>query len=249
MQLGISLGLRHRPVQPTWSPADLGAALVDYWDAERDGSLYLSGNQVSDWEGRNGRYVYQSVGGSKPVYSATSFNGRPGLTFDGIDDYLELSDAGNMPGFPIGAEHGEIWVLASQLTPGATTGGKIFAGYAGGANSNRRVGRTSVTGVNRAFGTVGRSGGSTTATNAAVDYSGGQILRGVFSPTGLTIHVGATGMTEVAAVPTSGATAFYIGSNSGTQQFANGVMSALVLTKALTADQATALSNFLSARL
>lgn len=234
-----------------WRPGALGSSLRAYFDAEDSATLMLNGSAVTEWLDKvTGYSVWQDFGANRPVYSATSFNNRPGLTFDGTDDFLELviDGATNLPGFPVGAQHGEIWALATQPLPAATTGGKIIAGYAGGANSNRRVGRTVVSGVNRAILTCGRSGGITSITNPTADYSGTHVLRGIFSPDGVAVHVEDTGMAETALVPTSNAFAFYIASNSGTQQFMPTTLNALLITGELTAGQATSLMNFLKAR-
>lgn len=49
----------------------------------------LSNGAVATWADQTGAPSYaQGTGGKQPVKSATSLNGTPGVTFDGVDDYL-----------------------------------------------------------------------------------------------------------------------------------------------------------------
>src|SRR5688500_3331977 len=69
----------------------LGASLLAWWTADRADLITLSGSQVTSWKDVVAGYdVVQGVGGSRPLWSATSFNGAPSLTFDAIDDELTL---------------------------------------------------------------------------------------------------------------------------------------------------------------
>lgn len=76
----------------TWSPAQLSPIL---WTDASDGStITLNGSTVSQWADKsgNGRNLVQATAAQQPAYNATTFNGRPGITFDGTDDIL-LSSA------------------------------------------------------------------------------------------------------------------------------------------------------------
>ncbi len=78
-------------VAEAWSPADLGADLIAWWDASNTGSLTLSGSEVTQWNDLSGnaRHVSQSIAGRYPVYSATAFNtSYPGLNYVDSDDSL-----------------------------------------------------------------------------------------------------------------------------------------------------------------
>jgi len=70
---------------PAWSPSDLGADLVAWYDASNAGSLTLSGADVTAWADLSGNgYTLSSTAGTNyPQYSATGFNGHPGVTFGG----------------------------------------------------------------------------------------------------------------------------------------------------------------------
>lgn len=81
-----------------WTPARLGGQ-VAVWSDARDGVQVASGAATlvpdkspfaRDWS--------QATAGNRPLWSATGFNGvRPGLTFDGVDDYLSVANIGAIP--------------------------------------------------------------------------------------------------------------------------------------------------------
>lgn len=80
---------------PSWSPTDMGADLLGWYDAQDSGSLTLSGSDVTQWNDKSGNSMHltQGTAGRYPQYSATSFNSSyPGLTFS--DDYMEKSSYG-----------------------------------------------------------------------------------------------------------------------------------------------------------
>lgn len=56
-----------------WSPADLGAALWAWYDAEAQGGT--DGVAVSEVTDQSGNGIHLATGGSKPYYRATSFSG------------------------------------------------------------------------------------------------------------------------------------------------------------------------------
>ena len=72
-----------------WLPTNL-PNLAMWLDASDPSTLTLVSGAVSEWRDKSGnsRHVSQGVAANRPAYSATSFNGRPGLTFDGVNDGL-----------------------------------------------------------------------------------------------------------------------------------------------------------------
>ncbi len=73
-----------------WHPGSLGAAALLYWfAADRDITIEDT-DRVSGWTdlSGNGNHV-ASTGASRPVLTADYANGKPGIVFDGFDDYLE----------------------------------------------------------------------------------------------------------------------------------------------------------------
>ncbi len=232
----------------SFDPFMLGASLLGYWDAESVSTLTLAGSLVTTWADRVAGYApTQATSGFKPVYSATSFNGRPGVTFDGTDDYLELA---SVP-FPTGATACEIWGLADQTILGAVAlGGGLFA-YGGNASLNRRMlFRTTSGGVNRVASSVGNGGAGITTTEPTVDYSGIHVGRVVVSPTQTSVSADGSAPTTAAIVPATGTTRTRIGSNTSdvVATFWKGAINTIIVTNLLTAPQAAQLTAYLKTR-
>src|SRR5690606_10199289 len=100
----------------------------------------------------------------------TTFNGRPGLTFDGADDFLEYAGVGV---FPASSTAGELWALVSQDALPADTTARYAVGYGGSTSPTGRGLRRGVSGgVNQATALWGVSGGSNAIASAPGDYSG-----------------------------------------------------------------------------
>lgn len=76
-----------------WTPADLGSALEFWLDASDASTITETGGAVSAWNDKsgNGHHATQATGSLQPAYSATSFNGLPGITATG--DEMELASA------------------------------------------------------------------------------------------------------------------------------------------------------------
>jgi len=81
-----------RATLPLWTPAVLGSAVVDWYDAAdltsitKDGSDLVS--KITSQKG-NGRSFDQGSGAAKPTWRATGRNGRPTLQFDGGDSMTQ----------------------------------------------------------------------------------------------------------------------------------------------------------------
>lgn len=71
-----------------WTPANVSTAL--WFDANDSGTITNVSGTVSQWNDKSGnsRHATQPTSGSRPAYSATGFNSKPCLTFDGADDWL-----------------------------------------------------------------------------------------------------------------------------------------------------------------
>lgn len=237
MFLGLGLGLPVTRGSRGFSPRDLGAALYDYWDAEVPSTLTLSGSAVSAWRSVvNGYSAEQAVAGSRPAYSASSFNGRPGVTFDGGDE-LTYAGVGN---FPTGANASEIWVVASMPTAGTVAGVMVPFTYGGNAaGSYRRIYRNPVSNVNNLFVQMGTGGSAPLASNPT-DMSGRYVARGMFSAS-LQLDVnGVAGTPFATSAPATGTTRTRIGGrNDDTPtNFYVGVINLIAVTAPLTAAQA-----------
>lgn len=77
---------------PAWAPTDK-SGLVFWFKAD---SLSLSdGDPVSTWTDSSGNLGANATqaGGNRPLYKTNIQNGKPGILFDGTDDYFTLSGA------------------------------------------------------------------------------------------------------------------------------------------------------------
>jgi hypothetical protein len=228
-----------------WTPLRLGSSLLAWWDSAY--GVSLSGSAVTAWADRkNGYSAAQGTGSLRPVFSATSFNGVPGLTFDGTDDYLELA---SQP-FPSGANPCEIWSVVSQDALVADTGVRAVFSYGGDASTARRgVERSVVTGQNRVRVTQGDGTTGFTVTVAA-DFSGRHIARGKYEAAQATAYMDETAGTPVASNASIGTSRARIGalSNTSPSNYWQGVMRDVIITGALSASETAFLQQFLLAR-
>lgn len=250
MHLGLSLGLTGVRQQdsspPAWSPLDLGSSLLAWWTADRADLITLSGSQVTDWlDIIANRNMTQGVSGARPLYSATSFNGSPGVTFDGIDDEVSVGAAP----FPSSSAASEMWLLADQTALPADPVTRIAFAYGSGSASNNRRGiaRAVSGGVNLAQARTGN--GTTTLADVVADYSGRKVMRGVFSPTTTTVYLDGVAGPGTAIVPntTVSSARTRIGANSGTTpaNFFQGVVRDAIITGPLSAPDAASLNTYL----
>lgn len=233
-----------------WSPAALGSSLLAWWDAERSDLITQSGGLVSSWKDIvTGADAAQSSGSLKPAYSATGFNGRPVLNFDGTDD--QLSIASPPATLPIGAAACELWVAVNQTALGSDVNNRFAFSY--GANvstDNRSIERVSTTSNNRANVRCGNGTSAFSSSQGTVDFSGLHIERAVIDGANIWVEIDGIASTPTACVPASTATRCRIGANSGSSPgnyWQGGINSALV-TGLLSAANATLLYNYLNTR-
>jgi hypothetical protein len=76
-----------------WTPADLGAALALWLDADDAGTITLNGTTVAQWDDKsgNGNHVSNGVAANQPVYEATGFNGLPTVNWGPFTHALRTS--------------------------------------------------------------------------------------------------------------------------------------------------------------
>jgi hypothetical protein len=74
-----------------WTPADLGASLALWLDADDASTITLNGSNVSQWDDKSGnaRNATQGTAANQPTYLATGFNNKPTLQTDG-GDFLQF---------------------------------------------------------------------------------------------------------------------------------------------------------------
>ena len=241
----------------TYSPVvDLQSKLAYMWDAEYSSTITRDGGGlVSEWRDLvDGTPMVQATGASQPVYSATSFGGGAGVTFDGVDDQLTYT----MPGvhrFPLNAEPFECWVLVSNATSSADTAVKYFFGY--GGNAYRHLGR---------FG----ASVNDTRTRSHITTGAGAVNLGTLRDLGLNTRFffrvsndGAatviqnnnseyeTDVASAAMVPNTNAGRARIGASAATTaaSFLNGTVACVCLfNKLLTVDETDALAGYMHQR-
>ena len=122
------------PVGP-WTPADLGADLALWLDADDSSTITLNGSDVSQWDDKSGnaRHVLQAAASQQPVYNVTGLNGKPTITFDGTNDILLNQNAGS-----VGVTNISMFMVTRYVTG---TGEDIVMG----------IGQTGPTGAVRVF--------------------------------------------------------------------------------------------------
>lgn len=224
---------------------ELGDSILAYWDANTVSSMTLGGgNAVSSWRDLKNNYnVIQATGASQPVYSATSFNGKAGLTFDGTDDSLSLTPSP----FPTGAAPYEFWALFQQDDVALAERLVICTGNA--STTNRGMGKSAS--LNRLFGRVGTGASSVGAVYSIPDMLSRHVGRMAVGATNYTLTVdGRTSVTSTACVPATASDRFRIGANTNTvaSTFWLGQIAAILVTNQLTVNQATSLQNWLMTR-
>lgn len=246
--LSLSLGLQRRAGAGAFSPADLGASLLAWWDAEDASTLTLDTGTVTTWADKVAALSpTQAVAGAKPAYSATGFNGRPVVTFDGVDDILSLASVGLLPTM---ANACEIWALVDQTALVADTGSRTAFSYGGGSNDRRDVRRVVNSAVNRARVMAGNGVTQVTSDNNSVDLSGRHVMRAQISTTTMTITVDATAAGSTAVVPVTGTARLALGgtSTAAPATYWQGGINSILVTAPLTSDQSAALLAYLVAR-
>lgn len=206
----------------------VGPALRALWDAEKPGSLQLAGANVTGWTDLvGGEVAGQVVSGSKPLYMPAGFGGRPGLLFDGTDDFLSLE---SVP-YPSGTEPSEIWVLFDWLMPASDTSARTIVGYGGtGSVDSRRVQRMVTAGARNAARLSVGTGTTAQSISDATDISGRHLVRGVFATTSRLI-VDGTSQSSSNNAPNSLAVRTRIGARqTGTSaEHAHAVVSAVAI--------------------
>lgn len=85
-----------------WSPAQLATGSKDtFLDANK--GITLASGKVSAWasQGTTARSFAQGTAGSQPAQTASAFGTMPGVTFDGVDDFLSSSIVGPVDGWSV----------------------------------------------------------------------------------------------------------------------------------------------------
>ena len=229
-----------------WTPAALGSSLLGWWDAERSDLITQSGGAVSSWKDVVAGYdLAQATSGSRPVYAATSFNSRPGVTFDGVDDYLGMDTCP----FPTGSAESEVWMLIDQQALASDFTSQRLFSYGGASSAGSRSLQRVVPIATNVFRVASGDGStSTTADNTSSDFSGRKVVRGVFSSTSIRADIEGVAGTAANVTANTGSARVRMMATTTNSNFGKGVINAVIVTAALTAAQATALLAYLGDR-
>jgi hypothetical protein len=79
----FGIGLAGPSSTAAWTPADLGASLALWLDADDASTITLNGTTVSQWSDKsgNGRNATQATASLQPTYTASGIGGKPSVTF------------------------------------------------------------------------------------------------------------------------------------------------------------------------
>jgi hypothetical protein len=80
-----------------WTPAVFGSRLVVWLDASTE-TAYQPGAQMSAWTDRSGHtnHARQPTAAMRPVFSVGAINGRPAVTFNGVDASFLIDDSNSL---------------------------------------------------------------------------------------------------------------------------------------------------------
>lgn len=218
-----------------WLSADRIAGLAD-------------GDPVSTWSDLSGNsnHATQGTTAAKPLYKANIVNGRPGILFDGVDDFLTLA-----AGARVALLEGDKTVFA-VVKWAATGNDKRIISVSNGASSTRFA-MTCATGpLYQHFYTTGAAQANVTAgAGAAPSTSVAQIVEVRQSGTSFVPRTNGTALVadpNNAGTETAGSGA--LGSNGGgSASFGNVyLLEALVYNRALSTAEASAVRRYLGAR-
>lgn len=213
-------------------PFALGASLLSWWDAGHGtGSTWV--------DRKSGRVM--TVSGA--TWGATSFNGAPGWTFDGVDDYMTLE---SQP-FPSGSAASEIFALFQQNALVGEPGRNLVA-YGTAGNFGRSIARVGSSLTIRS--TQGNGAGNDLAADNTVSASSRHVAHATFGASAVTISMDGNTPVSTASTANTGTTRVRIGANLADTPalFWNGIVSDILVCGPLTAAQRSYMQTFLLAR-
>lgn len=238
-------------VLPNPTPFAVVTTVVGFWSA--DMGVTEAAGLVSEWINQvgQGHVVAQATSASRPVLDATAFAGLPALSFDGTDDYLEFNGTIN---FPAGTSTGEIFVLCSNDDPASNNVSRRAFSYgpsgATAGNTERGVGRTVVSSVNRARAIFGTGSGSNQVIDTERQLDGFHFMHAdVDSGSQISIDVDFyPEVTAASSTSTGTPTRIRIGSSTNDTPgvFWKGKIRAVIVAAGMSAGDMTAVGNWRS---
>lgn len=237
-----------------WTPLDLESKLLAWWDASQ--GITLAGSQVASWADRKSGYsATQGISSARPVWSATSFGGKPGLTFDGNDDELTCTTTGLLTLLPSGASPSELWAVVQQDAPDADSTPRHVFGYGSVSSLDRRIltryqGTTPANSRGQLQFGDGSSNRTASLADPLITLSGRHVIRGRYGGDGAIYSQDGNAGSKTSAIPATVVGRVRIGASSQNPAglFWLGQVRDAVITLPLTTEEAAKLQSFLLAR-
>jgi len=217
-----------------WTPVQLGAQVVGWFDASNLPSLTIAGGLVSQWASLVGGITANAAAAARPTYSATGRNGKPALLFNGATTQMLISSTA---GFPLGANAG---FIAGQAFASGFFAYQAILGYGSVAASQLRTVVNDVVNSASANDLVGSISLPATWPGDATP-----IAEFTAAKLGLRVNGGAETNLALGGLNTP-LLAGYIGAYSAGAGLWNGaIQELLVISGALTVNNANKLSGYL----
>lgn len=228
-----------------WSALD---HVLAWWDSSV--GITKTGNAVTGWRDRKSDIeVLRAGADTSPTHQDTSFNGAPGVLFDGVANRLSIAA---LPGIiPIGANPVWAYFVVQQDSLPADAATRHMLSYGGSGAAVARYFRRVVTGgSNRAQATVGSGGASTSVSYVSGLFEGRQLAIMKVGATATSVSLNGAAPASSAVVPATGGTnGLVIGANhTSAGFFFKGIIRDIVLTAPLSAENEANLQAFLMAR-
>ena len=223
-------GLLRRPMRTLWNPRDLGSKLGRWHRADN----FATGRA---WIDNQRAYSITPVAAS-PTGGATSFNGGPGVSFNGSTQYCTVS---SVAGNPSGSSAGEVWIVAAPAGSGVS---RHAVSYGGATGATSRI-------ITANASDVWALSDGTTSLASTIATTDPAIVRGQWSGTTMAGWVNGSAFATPSAVIASlntGTSAMRIGASRGTAaNFFNGVISdVFTIVGTLTTDEAQKLEGWIA---
>lgn len=98
-----------------WTPFDDREVFTEWWDTGFADKLTLNGEKAAAWEGLlAGLQLAQAEAVKQPAYTAAAVNGRPALTGDGVNTWMDVAFAREQTGFAMVV--GQVLTVAGART-------------------------------------------------------------------------------------------------------------------------------------
>lgn len=242
LELGLSLTAGEGGVLDV--PFTLGDDLLAWWSADRSDLVTVTGIGVSSWRDAVAGYdMVQATDANRPTYSATSFNGAPGVTFDGLTKHLTLTPAP----FPTDAGACEVWAVFSEAAADATS--RTLFSYGGNdAFTSRRMTRVATTDLLQVLCGKGTTPNVTVLSVGTLTTR--HLGRAIFAADSVGVQLDDEAVVSAAVVPSIVNTRARIGATplDAPNGIWSGIVRDIIVTSILSANQVAAMRAWLLPR-